>query len=159
MFCPECGMYNDNENLFCVKCGNRLNIKPVESDAAEPEPVADEPIIETYDIPDTKADLEDVNHEDVPENNIRDIKKSVSGVKDYFARAILSAVLGSIVFGTAAIIFSGLTQSEKQVGNVKKAKIFSEKTRLFCFFALALGIVKYVFIFLLILSSYILNMF
>ena len=58
-------------------------------------------------------------------------------------RAILLTVFGSAAFGIVAIIFSGMTQTELAAGSVDKAREYSEKTRMFCWISLFVGIAKY----------------
>ena len=58
-------------------------------------------------------------------------------------RAILLTVFGSAAFGIVAIIFSGMAQTELAAGSVDKAREYSEKTRMFCWISLFVGIAKY----------------
>lgn len=64
-------------------------------------------------------------------------------VQTYMIRAILLTVFGSAAFGIVAIIFSGMTQTELAAGSVDKAREYSEKTRMFCWISLFVGIAKY----------------
>ena len=64
-------------------------------------------------------------------------------VLTYMIRAILLTVFGSAAFGIVAIIFSGMTQTELAAGSVDKAREYSEKTRMFCWISLFVGIAKY----------------
>lgn len=68
-------------------------------------------------------------------------KKSI---QTYMIRAILLTVFGSIAFGIVSIIFSGMTQTELAAGSVGKAREYSEKTRMFCWISLFIGIAKYI---------------
>lgn len=69
-----------------------------------------------------------------------EVKKSV---QTYMIRAILLTVFGSAAFGIVSIIFSGMTQTELAAGSVDKAREYSEKTRMFCWISLFVGIAKY----------------
>lgn len=64
-------------------------------------------------------------------------------VQTYMIRAILLTVFGSAAFGIVSIIFSGMTQTELAAGSVDKAREYSEKTRMFCWISLFVGIAKY----------------
>ena len=71
-------------------------------------------------------------------------------IKDYFVWAVLAAVLCSVTFGVAAIIFSAMTKAEKTAGNMIKAQVYSSRTKMFAIIALIVGAIKYIFVFLLI---------
>lgn len=144
MYCPECGMYNENSNFFCVKCG--FDFDKIEKDNRETEAKTPEPVNEqTY----SKAEVYTEKTEEIPEINRNMEVKHHKHPADYFIPAILVAILCNIAFGAAAIIFSGMTQTERSLGNLKKAKAYSGKTKMFCSIGFALGIVKFVFIILI----------
>jgi len=135
MFCPKCGAFNDDSNLWCIKCG--WHIASVDSEVV----------------------FENNHNENVQKNiiseKIKKEKKSknkakTAKVKDYLVASIIAAVLGSVAFGIVAVIFSGLTQTELAAGNMQKAAGYSEKARLFCWISLGIGLVKLVFIILMI---------
>lgn len=136
MFCPKCGAFNDNENLWCIKCG--YNMKSI------PEAMKGTQTDEVNRAADNGCEYgSDAVHTGAAVGNCTDAKPKK--IKDYFVQSILVAIFCSIAFGAAAIIFSGMTQAERKVGNREKAEIYSSKTRMFCWIALAIGIVKYLF--------------
>ncbi len=124
MFCPKCGTQNRDENLWCIMCGNRLD----EESAAvniEVEKIVEEP------------------------RQVESGKKEEEKVKDYLVWSILATILASLSFGTVALIFSGLANTELSSGNNEKAKKYSKMARMFCLISLAIGIVKILFIILI----------
>lgn len=127
MFCPKCGAYNSDENLWCVKCGYGLN-----------------------EIPSAAADAgaeraEEKNRETPPRQTVyhaSQIPNKPKKIKDYLIPSILVAVFCSVAFGAAAIIFSGMTQAELYAGSSDKAEAYSAKSRMFCWIGFAVGVVK-----------------
>ncbi len=126
MFCPKCGTFNKTENSWCINCGNNLEGEKVATEVEATREKVDESI-----------------------NNKPKIKKNEKKIKDYLVFSILSAILGSLSFGTVALIFSGLTSTELASGNKEKAMKHSAMARLFCIISLAIGIVKLLFIIIL----------
>lgn len=126
MFCPKCGTFNKTENSWCINCGNNLEGEKVATEVETTREKVDESI-----------------------NNKPKIKKNEKKIKDYLVFSILSAILGSLSFGTVALIFSGLTSTELASGNKEKAMKHSAMARLFCIISLAIGIVKLLFIIIL----------
>ena len=153
MFCPKCGTFSENDNNWCVKCGYNFSEIPEELRGG--------------------AQGESENAAEVKRSGEQSSWQAPSGaaggfsavspaakakpktVKDYFVWAILSAVFLNVAFGAAAIIFSGLTQAEKACQNLKKAQVYSEKTKLFCIIALCIGVAKYVFVGLFLMLVFI----
>ncbi len=129
MFCPKCGTFNKIENSWCINCGNNLEGEKVMPEAEISQEKFGTPINETEKIYKQPK-----------------IKKSEKKIKDYLILSIISAILGSLSFGTVALIFSGLTSTELASGNKEKAMKYSTKARLFCIIALAVGVVKLLFI-------------
>lgn len=148
MFCPKCGTYNEENSSVCMRCSYDFNNIPENIKGAGR--VFTEPEISQGET----AKTEDYGFSDLPVQNelikSKSRKTYLNDVKDYFIQAILSAILCSIAFGIPAIIFSGMTQIEKTHGNIKKAESYSQKAKMFCRLALAVGIVKYLFIILLV---------
>ena len=151
MFCPKCGTYNEENSSICMRCSydfNNIpeNIKGVSRAVTEPEVSQGETV---------KA--EDYGFSDLPVQNepvkTKSRKIYSNRPKDYFVQAILCSILCSIVFGIPAIIFSGMTQTEKTHGNITKAESYSNKAKIFCWLALAVGIVKYLFMILVTLFT------
>lgn len=132
MFCPKCGNNNNDLNLWCIRCGCRL--QEIKENT------------QTVDIAEGSAEneAEYVAEVNTTENNT--IVQKSKGIKDYMIWSIISAVLGSIVFGIVAVIFSGLTKTEFAVGSMDKAREYSDKAKLFCLISLAIAIVKVIFI-------------
>lgn len=120
MFCPKCGAYNDNENLWCVKCGYSLKSIPREMKTERVSEI----------VQDSEA-------------HGRSVKVKPKKIGDCLIPAILVAAFCSVAFGIAAIIFSGMTRAELDGGVREKAESYSSKTRMFCFLGLAVGIVKW----------------
>ena len=144
MYCPECGTYNEDDKILCVNCG--FDFEKLARELAEGEAESTDVEVNTEYI--ENAETEDASTS-VSTENTETKEKSGKGLRDYFVRAILVAILCDIAFGAAAIIFSGMTQTEKSLGNTEKAKLYSAKTGLFCKIGLALGIIKYIFVILL----------
>ena len=148
MFCPKCGTYNEENSSVCIRCSydfNNIpeNIKGAGRGFTESEiPQGETAKTEDFVVPDLTVQNEPAKK--------KKRKMYLDDVKDYFIQAILSAILCSIAFGIPAIIFSGMTQTEKTHGNIKKAESYSQKAKMFCQLALAVGIVKYLFIILLV---------
>ena len=151
MFCPKCGTHNEENCSVCVRCRydfNNIpeNIKGVSRVFTEPAMQPQEVVsAEDYGVPDLQVQGK------TEKNKSRKIYSNRP--KDYFVQAILCAILCSVVFGIPAIIFSGMTQTEKMHGNITKAESYSNKAKMFCWLAMAVGIVKYVFIILLIVFA------
>ena len=154
MYCPKCGAYNDNENIWCVYCGHGKLPVITEKENSEKENGSDTP--ETDDtINTTCKNMETI---ECIENVTGTKKAKVHGgdsgcrwkvekneVKDFLVLSIISAVFGSFIFGVAAIIFSAMTKSENEAGNYIKAKDYSAKAKLFSIIALVVGASKYIF--------------
>jgi len=134
MFCPRCGNNNNDLNLWCTRCGCRL--EDIQDNTA---PVS---IVETV----AENEPECVENAPVTEGNACEQKSKK--INDYMMWSIISAVLGSIAFGIVAVIFSGLAKTEFASGNLDKMKEYSDKAKLFCLISLAIAIVKVVFIIL-----------
>ena len=164
MYCPKCGTLNDNENIWCINCGHGKLPTVTPRVDEQNIPVA-EPEKENFTVVvEEKFDTENNANEPMPETSEPAFNASVEGkvksgydwsvrkkeIKDYFVWAILAAVFCSVTFGIAAIVFSAMTKAEKSVGNTAKAEVYSAKTKLFSIIALIVGIVKYVFAFIMI---------
>lgn len=133
MFCPKCGTQSTAINDVCPKCGYDFGLIPEHLKERET---------------DTVYETETVGNVFTAEANAADTKNRAEKEKPisaYMLRSILLAVFGSIVFGIAAVIFSGMTQTELKSGNTEKAREYSEKTRMFCVISLIVGIVRYLF--------------
>ena len=127
MFCPKCGAYNVDENLWCVKCGYNLNEIPSAAANAGTAGSAEQ-----------KTDAE-------PRQTVYrapHIAQKPKKIKDYLIPSILVAVFCSVAFGAAAIIFSGMTHAELCAGTSEKAEAYSAKAKMFCWIGFAVGIVK-----------------
>lgn len=154
MYCPKCGAYNDNENIWCVYCGHGKLPVVTETEDSDKEivshtPENEETIAEACNEPETVDTIEYVT-----EQKEEKVRVGVSGcqwkvekkeAKDYLVLSIISAVFGSVIFGVAAIIFSAMTKSENEAGNYIKAKDYSSKAKLFSIIALVVGASKYIF--------------
>ncbi len=138
MFCSQCGTYNDKTANMCVKCGTALGIGTDMSYAIKEEPKT--VVTEKIDEP-VKAEVVNEPALQVDEKNAENTAKPAE-IKEYILWAIISAILFSIPFGTAAVIFSGFTNTEKKMGNMEKAMVYSEKTAFFCKLSTVLGAVK-----------------
>lgn len=120
MFCPKCGAYNDNENLWCVKCGYSLKSIPQEMKRERAGETVQNSGAQSYG------------------GSVKPKK-----VRDYLVPAILVAAFCSVAFGIASVIFSGMTRAEFEGGVREKAESYSSKTKMFCFLGLAVGVVKW----------------
>lgn len=127
MFCPKCGTFNDETGSKCIKCEFQLKM---EENIVDAESEQDK----------TKKNVtEDAEEKVLPEEE-KPLKRAEPSA--HFLWAILSAVFCSVAFGAAAVVFAGMTQTEKSVGDREKAYIYSQKAKLFCVISLAMGIVK-----------------
>lgn len=144
MFCPKCGAFNDRENLWCIKCGYNIESIPEAMRGTQ----TDDANRSVYN--DGKYSEDTVVHTGAVVRT--GAGKKSKKVKDYFVQSILVAIFCSITFGVAAIIFSGMTQVEQKVGNREKAESYATKTGMFCWIALAIGIVKYLFVIVFIIA-------
>lgn len=151
MFCPKCGTCNEENSSACMRCSydfNNIpeNIKGVSRTFTEPEVSREETVkTEECSISDLPVQKEPVK--------TKHRKKYLNSTKDYFIPAMLCAILCSVVFGIPAVIFSGMAQTERTHGNTGKAESYSQKTKMFCWLALAVGIVKYLFMILVTLFA------
>jgi len=173
MYCPNCGAYNDNSYNNCISCGKYIaDINKSIRQAAEEkivqhsvEPVSEErPVFEASVssehteevITDTSSasfnDKKDEIKNSVQNNNRYEsvYREYVKKPKEYFILSILCTIFGSLGFGIAAIVFSVMTKAEISSGNIKKASIYSQNTKIFCIFSIVIGIIKYVFMFIVI---------
>lgn len=153
MYCPKCGGYNDNENIWCIYCGHGKLPVITETEKSDEDilsmPKNEESIEEVYQEPEKIENIENATEEKEEK-----VCAGVSGcqwkvkknkVKDYLVLSIISAVFGSVIFGIAAIIFSALAKSEVEAGNYDKATNYSSKAKLFSIIALIVGASKYIF--------------
>lgn len=115
MFCTKCGAYNNDDAKNCTVCQSGL-------------------------IEDTDNNAEQIS-EDSTELNSEILKNPP---KTYFFASVISAVLGSIPFGAAAMVLSEITDVNIESGNIELAERYSKKTKLFCLISLFVGIVKYI---------------
>lgn len=155
MYCPKCGAFNDNENIWCVYCGHGKLPFITQTQNSEKENVCStlknqDTIAEDYKEPENVENIEDTT-----EQNEENVRVEVSGchwkvekkeANDYLVLSIISAVFGSIIFGVAALIFSAMTKSENEAGNFVKARNYSTKAKLFSTIALVIGASKYIFV-------------
>lgn len=116
MFCSNCGNRTQDGDLWCIKCGSRL-------EAQETENVENQ---------------NEAQHLFEESCGLRSKKR----IKDYFGRSLFSALFGSISLGAVAVIFSGMTRTELTAGDSVRADSYSEKARTFCTMSFAVGIVK-----------------
>ncbi len=137
MFCPKCGNNNNDLNLWCIRCGCKLEKIKEDTEALD---IAQST---TENEPEYAAEINATA-------NDTNVQKS-NKIKDYMTWSIISAVLGSIVFGIIAVIFSGLTKTEFAAGCIDKAGLYSDKAKLFCLISLAIAIVKVIFIILVLI--------
>ena len=154
MYCPKCGAFNDNENIWCVYCGHGKLPVITETKNSDKENVCSTPqnedtIAEVYKDPEKVESIDGTTEQN--EENVRiegagcHWKVAKNEVKDYLVLSIISAVFGSVIFGVAALIFSAMTKSENAAGNFIKAKDYSSKAKLFSTIALVIGASKYIF--------------
>ena len=131
MFCPKCGSVNDDLNKWCTMCAYSFE---------EKQKTAEDAVEETY-----VKSVPDYIDETAEDENCR-CEQEKTEIRHYMGWSVIAAVLGSVVFGVVAVIFSGITKTELAVGNTDKARIYSEHTRLFCLVSLSVAIVKVIFI-------------
>lgn len=154
MYCPKCGAYNDNENIWCVYCGHGKLPVITKTEELTKENICSTPEQEGPMVATCREQEKVENLGNESEQNQENVRVGVSGcqwnvakneAKDYLVLSIISAVFGSIIFGVAAIIFSAMTKSENEAGNYVKAKEYSSKAKLFSIIAIVVGASKYIF--------------
>ena len=152
MYCPNCGAQNEETYNNCIFCGKyiadineNLRRKRETQDAVEPETVEVIPNIEDVIKPEGFKEPE---NEGIPEKKYSEppYRQYVKEPKKYFILSVLCTIFGSLGFGIAAIVFSVMTKAEISSGNIKKATVYSENTKMFCIFSVLVGIIKYIFI-------------
>lgn len=124
MYCSKCGNQAQQTDLWCTRCGSRLEERVTEPN--QTQKVENAPMAES---------------------------RSEKRIKDYFGRSIVSALFGSISLGAAAVIFSGMTRTELAVGDISRAGAYSEKAKAFCAMSFAVGIVKVLCVAAILLST------
>ncbi len=132
MFCPKCGSHNEDTNNWCIMCGYKFEEKQENTECS----LFDAETVEI--LPEFAAeetDPEIIFPESEPQK-----------IRHYLGWSIIAAILGSIVFGIAAVIFSGITKAELAAGDIDKAKVYSEHTKFFCLISLSVAIVKFIFV-------------
>ena len=172
MYCPNCGTYNDETYNNCIACGKyiadinkEITRKNETSNAAVRQETEhnDENNADSYvktetvnTEPATPINNENVNSYNTAARNYADTvyRQNIKKPKDYFVLSIICALLGSLSFGIAALIFSGMTRAENEINNLRKASIYSDKARMFCIFSVIIGILKYLFIIILFVYNY-----
>lgn len=156
MFCPNCGASNDESYNNCTMCGRYiadinkeiLRKKESASDNSVNEYTDDKPL--SSDIPATSKISLDIPNESnsVTEKRYGEsiYRQNIKKPGEYLIFSLICAAFGSLSFGIAAIVFSAMTRAEFFAGNIKKAEIYSNKTKLFCIISLIIGVLKYIFI-------------
>ena len=181
MYCPNCGTYNEDSYNNCISCGKYIadinkNLRQQTTAAtaeqeqsektyyAQPEEVknqafevqadsATEESAKAY-VPAVAENLSEEKKQTPDKKYYEAIyRQYVKKPKEYFILSVLCTIFGSIGFGIAAIVFSVMTKAEISAGNIKKAGIYSQNTRTFCIFSIVIGVIKYLFIIIMI-SSY-----
>jgi len=170
MYCPNCGAQNDENYNNCTSCGkyiadinkeiNRKNESYGSSVSFDNDTIKTD-TKQLYVKPVTITEKVD---EYTPDNSyLRQnerkygdsiYRQNIKKPKDYFIFSILCAILGSLPFGIAAIITSAITKAESLSGNITKAGIYSEKTKVFCIISAIIGVLKYIFIIGIIIYNY-----
>lgn len=132
MFCPKCGTNNPNETGSCIKCNHDFSQIPEN--------------LRVFNLHTEEATAKG--------DASVTFKKTEKPIKEYLVYAIIAALLGSIVFGIAALVFSGMTKAEKDAGNTEKAREYSKRTKLFCDIAIVIGAIKYLYAAVMILVMF-----
>lgn len=174
--CVSCGKYIADINKNVKPSGAGLDITgeisagtdidihgETKQPAEETKPNSDRAEVSAY----QNADIEE-RQEDMSSDNAGEEKKHtpdkkyyeaiyrqyVKRPKEYFVASILCTIFGSLGFGIAAIVFSVMTKAEVNSGNIKKAGIYSQNTRTFCIFSIVIGIIKYLFVFFMLIRFF-----
>lgn len=132
MFCPRCGSRNEDTNNLCIMCGYKFEEKQEETECLAADA-------------DTVEALSEFAAEETA-SEIICLEPESQKIRHYLGWSIVAAILGSIVFGIAAVIFSGITKAELAAGDVDKAMVYSEHTKFFCLISLSVAIVKFIFV-------------
>ena len=118
MYCPRCGLHNEDSDRFCSSCGQKLTTyRQLWTDAAERRPA-----------PPTEPSAR------VP---------SYLG----WAAAILTCCWPAWPAGVAALVFASRTESHLAAGNLAEAQEYSRKAKMWCLVTLMAGLVLWVVIF------------
>ncbi len=119
MYCAKCGNLNNDTDNWCTRCGHRIGAVEVEAEIPKQE-VIEPPVVKQAEI------------------------KKTDEIKDYFGRSVASALFGSVSFGAAAVIFSGMTRTELASGDLVRAERYSKKARNCRSISFAIALVKIV---------------
>lgn len=175
MYCPNCGAYNEDSYNNCTSCGRYIgDINKCTEDKKEDLP-KDNATPDTQQIDEENNEQKSGNFfsdyekysKASPQNNEsfekpnfkrtestgyyserkRNIYTQYTKLpKDYFIFSIICAVLGSMIFGLAAVVFSVMTKAENAEGNIKRAAAYSVNAKRFCIISVVIGVIKYAFI-------------
>lgn len=156
MYCPNCGAFNDKTYNNCTSCGKYIadiNKEIMKKEKATSEIQASEPVSSEVKEISVKPVSIAENTQTGTYNGSTERKYSesiyrqnIKKPKDYFVFSLICAILGSLSLGIASIIFSAMTKSENVAGNIDKAKVYSERTKIFCILSAVIGVLKYIFI-------------
>lgn len=169
MYCPNCGAFNEESYNNCTSCGRYIadiNKEIIRQKENTSEPViqnSETVVSEIKQIPVTPITITEKatdNSQDYPKQQERKYGESIyrQNIKkpnEYFIFSIICAALGSIAFGIAAVVFSAMTRAENISGNISKAGVYSEKTKIFCILSAVIGVLKYIFIIGILIYYYV----
>ncbi len=137
MFCQKCGAYNTEDSKNCGSCG--AVIEGQKADAVSTQAAASSA------VPVTKPQAAQ-QPKYVAAGNKPNF--SAQPVKEYLVQAILVTLLCNSIFGAVALVFSVLTSAALKSGERIKAEVYSQKTKLFCWIGLWVGLAAIILVFL-----------
>lgn len=144
MFCQKCGAYNAEDARNCGSCGASINERKITKTQVQSQTIAQGRPVE--------------QGQQTAQQNAGQPKQYVAAgnmphyaaqpIKEYFVQAVLVTLLCNSIFGAVALVFSVLTGAAIKAGEHVKAEYYSQKTKLFCWISLWLGIATIILVFL-----------
>ena len=163
MYCKKCGGYNIDGTQKCITCGHFLGAVSEGISAYIPSSKPAEVLREDNLSPHVTAATETLSRKYTnerppetppaqPQAAEKPVAVAVTNVKTYLTSAVLVAIFFWMPFGIAALIMSAMTSAAAKAGDAVTAKVYSQKTRLFCWLGLLTGLVSVAIVTLLCMS-------
>lgn len=144
MFCQKCGAYNAEDARTCGSCGATTQEQSPSEIQDRAQTIVQQKISEQGRQP--------------AQQNVEQPQKYIAAgnipyytaqpIKEYFVQAVLVTLLCNSIFGAVALVFSVLTGAALKAGERVKAEFYSQKTKVFCWISLWVGIATIVLVFL-----------
>lgn len=125
MNCPNCGTANLDNATLCIQCGRPLSAAAPAAQASYTPPPPPSP---SYAPP-------------RPAGGYPDGGPVQPQIPNYLVQSILVTICCCLPLGVVAIIFAAQVNSKLAAGDIAGAQEASNKAKLFCWIALAIGLV------------------